>query len=105
MLGVGAATGLSAKNTAEQFGFSYSTTDYQEIFGDEKTQVVFIATRHDSHAQLAAEALRRGKHVFVEKPLAITEEGLREVVAAARESDRAAYGGLQSALCSDRGKD
>jgi predicted dehydrogenase/threonine dehydrogenase-like Zn-dependent dehydrogenase len=87
LLGVGTATGLSAKNTAEQFGFSYATTDYQEILGD-NSQVVFIATRHDSHAQLAAEALGRGKHVFVEKPLAVTEEGLREVVAAARESDK-----------------
>lgn len=86
LLGVGAATGLSAKNAAEQFGFSSSTTDYQEILGDERSQVVFIATRHDSHAQLAAEALRRGKHVFVEKPLALTEVGLREVIDAARES-------------------
>ena len=85
--GVGAATGLSAKNTAEQFGFSYATTDYQQILEDDQTQAVFIATRHDSHAQLAAQMLRRGKHVFVEKPLAITEEGLREVAAAARESD------------------
>ena len=84
--GVGAATGLSAKNTADQFGFSYATTDYQQILEDEKTQVVFVATRHDSHAQLTAEALRRGKQVFVEKPLAITDEGLREVAAAARES-------------------
>ncbi len=83
---MGAATGLSAKNTAEQFGFSYATTDYQQILEDEKTHVVFVATRHDSHAQLTAEALRRGKHVFVEKPLAITDEGLREVAAAARES-------------------
>jgi predicted dehydrogenase/threonine dehydrogenase-like Zn-dependent dehydrogenase len=87
LLGVGAATGLSAKNAAEQFSFSYSTTDSQEILGDDMSQVVFIATRHDSHAQLAAEALTRGKHVFVEKPLAVTEEGLREVVAAARRSD------------------
>jgi predicted dehydrogenase len=47
---------------------------------------VFIATRHDSHAHLAAEALRRGKDVFVEKPLSLTEEGLRDVVVAARES-------------------
>lgn len=86
LVSVGAATGLSAKNTAEQFGFSQSTTDYQEILADEKSQLVFIATRNDSHAQMAAEALRRGKHVFVEKPLAITEESLREVVAAARES-------------------
>lgn len=87
LIGVGAATGLSAKNTAEQFGFSYSTTDYQELLADEKSQVVFIATRHDSHAQMAAEALRRGKHVFVEKPLAITEESLREVMGSARQSN------------------
>lgn len=86
LVSVGAATGLSAKNTAEQFGFSYSTTDYQEILDDEKSQLVFIATRHDSHARIAAEALRRGKHVFVEKPLAITEESLRDVIAAAREA-------------------
>src|SRR6266404_5252309 len=87
LVGVGAATGLSAKNTAEQFGFSYSTTDYQEILTDRESQIVFIATRHDSHAQLATEALRSGKSVFVEKPLAITGEELREVVVAARESD------------------
>jgi predicted dehydrogenase/threonine dehydrogenase-like Zn-dependent dehydrogenase len=86
LLGVGAATGLSARNTADRFGFSYSTTDAQEILGDERSQLVFIATRHDSHAHLAAEALRRGKDVFVEKPLALTEDGLRELVAAARES-------------------
>ncbi|HSQ19170.1 MAG TPA: bi-domain-containing oxidoreductase, partial [Blastocatellia bacterium] len=84
--GVGAATGLSAKNTADQFGFSYSTTDYREILLDDKSQIVFIATRHDSHSQLAAEALAHGKHVFVEKPLAVTEDGLREVVTAALAS-------------------
>ena len=87
LLGVGAATGLSAKNTADQFGFSYSTTDYQEILRDEKSEIVFVATRHDSHSQLASEALACGKHVFVEKPLAVTNQGLREVVAAARESN------------------
>jgi predicted dehydrogenase/threonine dehydrogenase-like Zn-dependent dehydrogenase len=86
LLGAGAATGLSARNAADQFGFSYSTTDAQEILGDERSQIVFIATRHDSHAHLAAEALRRGKDVFVEKPLSLTEEGLRDVVVAARES-------------------
>lgn len=87
LVGVGAATGLSAKNTADQFGFSYPTTDYQEILADEKSQLIFIATRHDSHARMAAEALRRGKHVFVEKPLAITQESLCEVLAAARASN------------------
>jgi predicted dehydrogenase/threonine dehydrogenase-like Zn-dependent dehydrogenase len=85
--GVAAATGISAKNTCGQFGFDYSTTDYDEVLGSDQSHVVFIATRHDSHAHLAADALRRGKGVFVEKPLATTEEGVREVVAAARESE------------------
>src|SRR5215813_13945385 len=84
--GVATATGLSAKNSAEQFGFSYSTTDYHEILSDDESEAVFIATRHDFHAELAAEALGRGKHVFVEKPLATTEDGLREVLAAAHGS-------------------
>src|SRR5205085_1057014 len=54
---------------------------------DPDSPVVFIVTRHDSHAGLAADALRRGKAVFVEKPLATTAEDLREVVHAARDSD------------------
>jgi predicted dehydrogenase len=87
LVGVSAATGLSAKNTADQFGFSYPTTDFDKILSDESCRAVFIATRHDSHAQLAAEALRRGKHVFVEKPLAIDEEALREVITTARDSN------------------
>ena len=86
LLGVCAATGLSAKGTAEQFGFNYSTTDSHEVLGDDRSQIVFIATRHDSHARLAAEALRQGKHVFVEKPLAINDADLHEVVLAAGES-------------------
>jgi predicted dehydrogenase/threonine dehydrogenase-like Zn-dependent dehydrogenase len=87
LVGVATATGISAKNTGGQFGFGFSTTDYEEILGSDQSQVVFIATRHDSHAHLAAEALGRGKSVFVEKPLATTEEGVREVIAAARESN------------------
>lgn len=85
--GVAAATGLSARNAGEQFGFAYSTTDYQQILNDAESKIVFIATRHDSHARMAAEALRGGRHVFVEKPLATNIEGLREVVAAARDAD------------------
>lgn len=87
LVGLATATGISAKNTAGQFGFEYSTTDFEEVLGSDETQAVFIATRHDSHAQLTAEALSRGKNVFVEKPLALTEEGVRAVVAAARESN------------------
>ena len=87
LIGVATATGISAKNAAGQFGFARPTTDYEEILASEETQAVFIATRHDSHARLAAEALKRGKAVFVEKPLATNKEGLREVVEAARETN------------------
>lgn len=86
--GVATATGVSARNTGEQFGFAYSTTDYEKVLASPETRCVFIATRHDSHARIATEALRRGKAVFLEKPLATTEEDLREVVAAAQESNQ-----------------
>ncbi|HKP10933.1 MAG TPA: Gfo/Idh/MocA family oxidoreductase, partial [Blastocatellia bacterium] len=86
LMSVATATGLSARNTGAQFGFANATTDYSEIIDDADSSAVFIATRHDSHASLAAGALRRGKAVFVEKPLATTEEGLREVVRAALET-------------------
>jgi predicted dehydrogenase/threonine dehydrogenase-like Zn-dependent dehydrogenase len=86
LAGLATATGISAKNTAGQFGFEYSTTDSDEIVGSDDSEVVFIATRHDTHAELAARALSRGKAVFVEKPLATTEEGVRDVLAAARQS-------------------
>jgi len=86
LTGVASATGVSGKNTAEQFGFGYSTSDYREILDDPETHCVFVATRHDSHAEIAAQSLRHGKSVFVEKPLAITEEGLREVLDCASAS-------------------
>jgi polar amino acid transport system substrate-binding protein len=86
LVGVATATGISAKNTASQFGFAYASTNYEQLLEDKNTQIVFIATRHGDHAQLAAEALRRGKAVFVEKPLAINEEGLSEVASAQTES-------------------
>jgi polar amino acid transport system substrate-binding protein len=86
LTGVASVTGLSGKNTAEQFGFQYSTSDYTEILDDPATNCVFVATRHDAHAGMAAECLKRGKSVFVEKPLAITEDGLREVLECARAS-------------------
>ncbi|MGQ9854625.1 MAG: Gfo/Idh/MocA family oxidoreductase, partial [Candidatus Oleimicrobiaceae bacterium] len=80
--GVATTTGLSARHTADKFGFDYCTTDYHEILNDPEIALVFILTRHGSHAPLVAEALRAGKHVFVEKPLALNKEQLREIVQA-----------------------
>src|SRR5262245_3368889 len=53
LTGVASATGLSGKNTAEQFGFGYSTSDYTEILDDPATTCAFVATRHDTHAAIA----------------------------------------------------
>lgn len=77
------STGLSAHDAAQREGFANAATDPQAVMDDPDTDCVFIATRHDSHASLAAAALRAGKHVFVEKPLALDHDQLADVVAAA----------------------
>jgi polar amino acid transport system substrate-binding protein len=77
------STGLSAHDAAERQGFAQAATDPQAVLGDADTDCVFIATRHDSHARLTVEALDAGKHVFVEKPLALTLDQLAVVQAAA----------------------
>lgn len=78
------STGLSAHGAAEKYGFAAGATDPALLLSDPATDCVFIATRHDSHARLAIAALEAGKHVFVEKPLALTHEELANVAAAAR---------------------
>jgi predicted dehydrogenase len=65
-----------------KFGFATATSDTAQILSDAQTAAVVIATRHDSHAALTCAALRAGKHVFVEKPLALTEAELAEIEAA-----------------------
>lgn len=84
--GVATATGLSAASVAEKFAFRYATTAHREVLDDPETDTVFIATRHDSHARLAVEALRAGKNVFVEKPLAVSRDQLAQVVEAATKA-------------------
>lgn len=79
---VASARGGSAATAAHRFGVARSTTDVHAILGDADVDVVVIGTRHDSHARLTADALRAGKSVYVEKPLCLTAEELRDVVAA-----------------------
>ena len=74
--------GLSAADVASRFEFARAADSADEILGDEEIDAVVIATRHSTHAELAAAALRAGKAVFVEKPLALTEAELLEVEAA-----------------------
>lgn len=80
--GVASAGGVTAFHAARRFEAEQATTDYRSLLANPDVNAVFITTRHSSHPQMTAEALRAGKHVFVEKPLAIDEEGLQHVEAA-----------------------
>jgi predicted dehydrogenase/threonine dehydrogenase-like Zn-dependent dehydrogenase len=69
-------TGTNAKAIARQFEARYATTDYRDILKDSEVDVTFIFTRHNLHAELASEAINAGKHVFVEKPMALNKRQL-----------------------------
>lgn len=74
-------TGATAKAFATRNNATYATTDFDEVLADAEVDLVLITTRHDLHAALALQALRAGKHVFVEKPLALTFEELADIEA------------------------
>lgn len=76
LVGVASSGGLDAQHAARTFGFSYAASAADEIIKDRRLNTVAILTRHDSHAELALKALKAGKNVFVEKPLAVTVEQL-----------------------------
>lgn len=78
--------GLNAVHYGKKFGFANASTNTAEVFGQKEINTLVIATRHDSHARLAAEALRSGRHVYVEKPLALSHQELAEVEIAYAES-------------------
>jgi predicted dehydrogenase/threonine dehydrogenase-like Zn-dependent dehydrogenase len=82
LVGIASSGGLHAAHSARKFGFRYATSSDAQILDDPQIDVVAILTRHDSHAELVVRALAAGKHVFVEKPLAIDEAGLKKVVSA-----------------------
>src|SRR5499427_1271378 len=67
-------TGVSAVHVARRHAVEEAGTDPQALLADGEIEALVIATRHDSHARYAAEALAAGKHVFVEKPLCTTRE-------------------------------
>jgi predicted dehydrogenase/threonine dehydrogenase-like Zn-dependent dehydrogenase len=75
-------TGHNAQETARSTGAAYGTSDFQAVLDDREVDAVLIATRHDLHAELALRSLRAGKHVLVEKPLALRREDLAALRAA-----------------------
>jgi len=89
--GVCTSNGLNAKNVARKFGFEFATSDPKEIFALKDIDIVFIATRHNLHASLCVEAIKHHKHVFVEKPLALSEKELSEVIKAYESSKKQSH--------------
>lgn len=86
MVEVVTQTSLSAANAMKKHGFARMSTDYRAMLASPDIDAVMVLTRHSSHARFAIEALRAGKAVFVEKPLALTEGELDEIVSVATET-------------------
>jgi predicted dehydrogenase/threonine dehydrogenase-like Zn-dependent dehydrogenase len=78
-VGIASTGGLHAQHSGKKFGFKYATSNDDEIINDPNINTVAILTRHDSHSELVIKALKAGKHVFVEKPLAINSTQLSAV--------------------------
>lgn len=78
----------------KQYQVDFLTTDYQKILRDESIDAVVIVTREDTHVALTIEALRAGKHVYVEKPLAENAQECQKVVDVRRESGKNVFVGM-----------
>ena len=85
-MSVATTRSLSAVNARYKFGFEQAGTDAEAVLADDSLDAVFVVTRHQSHADLVCRALRAGKAVFVEKPLALTEEQVLQVLATVEET-------------------
>jgi predicted dehydrogenase/threonine dehydrogenase-like Zn-dependent dehydrogenase len=83
---IATASGVSARETGERYGFGQCVSSADEVIGDPSINLVVIATRHNTHAELVCRALSNGHHVFVEKPLAMNDVELDSVLEAARSS-------------------
>jgi len=83
---IATASGTSARDAGEKFGFAQAVSGADEVLADDKVNLVVIGTRHDSHAALVARALGSNRHVFVEKPLALNDAELDDVLQAAAQS-------------------
>ncbi|MDZ7340882.1 MAG: bi-domain-containing oxidoreductase, partial [candidate division KSB1 bacterium] len=102
LIGVATAAGNESRTVADRYGFGFASGDAAEIYQNDEINTVFIATRHDSHAEYVIKALEHGKHVFVEKPLALTIDQLNAVAVASGQfsviSEQLSVGSLQSAV-------
>ncbi len=87
---VASSAGVSGVHAGRKFGFYETTTDTNRLFSDTASNAIVVTTQHDSHARFVLQALRGGKHVFVEKPLCLTLDELAEIETAYAEAGKSA---------------
>ena len=85
---IASAGGLSAKTLAKKGEVAYASSDYKEILKDDEVDMVMITTRHNLHASMTKEAIKAGKHVFVEKPLCLDLQELEEINQLAEQKNK-----------------
>ena len=79
-------SGISAKISAERFGFTQAVSNYDEILNNPAITAVFIANRHDQHGGMVLDALKKNKNIFVEKPLCLNRGELEQITKAYKKS-------------------
>ncbi|TAL70557.1 MAG: oxidoreductase [Bacteroidetes bacterium] len=79
LVGVSTSSPVESQSVAKKFGFHYSSTDSEELINNPAVNTVFCASWHNTHAKYVLESIKSGKPVFVEKPLAINPDELREI--------------------------
>jgi len=92
-VGVLTNTGTTSKRVAEKFKFQFCATNEEDVL-DDKTNTVFVATRHDSHGPFVLKSLQANKNVFVEKPLCLLESELESIIELQSKTNKAVMVGF-----------
>ena len=80
-------TGVNARKVAEEYGARYCTTNYKEVLNDKMVDCVLVATRHNLHKEMVVESAKAGKNIYVEKPMAMDYEGVKEIVKTIKDTE------------------
>ena len=84
--GISSFNGLNGTLLAKKYNFNYSTTDYNELLKDDDIDTIIITTRHNTHAKMVVESLNANKNIFVEKPLALNQGELDQIITAYKKA-------------------